>query len=102
MEGKKLLLEKSGMPALRVELDAALARVPKARAHESALLFAGIREALEHASRRAGKVVRGSKRRRCEKQRLDFDRGLKTVIEKVSGDIDVMLNALGADNAARA
>ena len=98
-EGKKLLLEKSGMPALRVELDAALARVPKARAHESALLFAGIREALEHRlaeQEKSFEVLSQTLR----KQRLDFDRGLKTVIEKVSGDIDVMLNALGADNAA--
>ncbi len=43
LEGsKKLLLERSGIPALRAGLNDALAHVPQARAHETALLFADI------------------------------------------------------------
>jgi hypothetical protein len=95
---KKLLLERSGIPSLRSTLDAALAGVPKARAYETALLFGEMRDQLnalnaeQQASREA---LLGTQTR----QRLDFDQGLKTVIEKVSGDIELMLNTLGTDHA---
>lgn len=97
-DGKKLLLEKSGIPALRTVLDTALARVPQARAHETALLFAETRAELQQL--RAGQEHSLEVLHRTQRQqRQDFDRGLKTVIEKVSGDIEAMLNALGEDNA---
>ncbi|BBU32928.1 hypothetical protein BTHE68_66620 (plasmid) [Burkholderia sp. THE68] len=98
-EGKALMLEKSGMPSLRAEIDAALARVPQARTHEKALLFGEIREelaALLAAREQEFKALRDTQRQ----QRLSFDRGLAKVIEKVSGDIETMLNALGTDHAS--
>jgi 50S ribosome-binding GTPase len=96
--GKKLLLEKSGIPALNAALRAELARVPKARAHETALLLGEIREELQQL-RAARQTSLDILRRTQQQQRLDFDRGLKSVIEKMSGNIDAMLNALHTDHA---
>jgi hypothetical protein len=98
-EGKKLLLEKSGMPLLRAALDAALAEVPNARAHETALLLGEVREELAQRLGEQEKSLHDLRRTQA-RQRLDFDQGLKRVIDKVSGDIDAMLNALGEDHAS--
>ena len=99
LEGsKKLLLEKSGIPALHATLDAELARVPAARAHETALLLGEIHaelDALGAARQKSLDILEHTQRQ----QRLDFDQGLKAVIEKVSVDIDAMLEGLGFDNA---
>ncbi|SMG42942.1 GTPase [Paraburkholderia susongensis] len=97
--GKKLLLEKSGILALRATLHSALDRVPSARAHELALVFNDIREecrTLRAAQEKSRDVLRETQ----QQQGLDFRRGLQAVIEKVGGDIDAMLNALGADHAS--
>ncbi|WP_233831716.1 GTPase [Paraburkholderia sp. ZP32-5] len=96
--GKPLLLEKSGIPALHAALHAELARVPHARAHETALLIREIDaelQLLRAAQQTSLDLLRCTQRQ----QRLDFDRGLATVIEKVAGDIDAMLNALATDHA---
>ncbi|GJH10521.1 50S ribosome-binding GTPase [Caballeronia novacaledonica] len=98
-EGKKLMLEKSGMPSLRATIDAALARVPEARAQEAALLFDETREELAQLLIAQERFVDDS-REMQRQQRVDFDHGLKSVIDKVSGDIDAMLNALGTDHAS--
>jgi hypothetical protein len=97
-EGKKLLLEKSGMPLLRIVLDSTLACVPQARAHETALLFGEIRTELE-ALLAAQKKSRDSLIELQSRQHLEFSAGLKSVIGKVSVDIEAMLDALGTDNA---
>ena len=97
--GKKLLLEKSGIPALRAALHSALERVPQARAHEVALVFNDIRE--ECRALRAGhETTLDALRETQQRQALEFRQGLKAVIEKVSGDIEAMLNALGTDHAS--
>lgn len=98
-EGKKLMLEKSGMPSLRATIDAALARVPEARAHEAALLFDETRDELAQLLIAQEKLL-DDLRDTQRQQRVDFDQGLKSVIDKVSGDIDAMLNALGTDHAS--
>jgi len=95
---KQLLLEKSGIPALHAALQAELARVPNARAHETALLMREIDEELQ-LLRAAQHTSRDLLRCTQRQQRLDFDRGLAAVIEKVAGDIEAMLNALGTDHA---
>jgi hypothetical protein len=95
---KQLLLEKSGIPALHVALQAELARVPDARAHETALLMREIDEELQ-LLRAAQHTSRDLLRCTQRQQRFDFDRGLAAVIEKVAGDIEAMLNALGTDHA---
>jgi hypothetical protein len=101
LEGdRKLLLEKSGIPALRFALDAALANVPNARAHEAALLFGEMRAELQQ--RLAGYEGRlAALRETQQRQRQDFDQGLKAVIEKVGNSIGAMLDALGTDHAIR-
>jgi hypothetical protein len=100
LEGnKKLLTEKSGIPALRIALDTAIARVPTARAHETALLFKEIRAELQRF-RAEQESSLAALRETQRRQRQDFDHGLQAVINKVSVDLEAMLNALGADNAA--
>ncbi|NML29363.1 GTPase [Paraburkholderia antibiotica] len=96
--GKKLLLEKSGIPALHVTLQTELARVPKARAQETELLFREIGTKLQQL-RAAQQTSLDLLRHTQQQQRIDFDRGLSSVIEKVAGDIEAMLNALGTDHA---
>jgi GTP-binding protein EngB required for normal cell division len=98
-EGKKLFLERSGMLLLRGELNAALDRVPTARAHESALLLRELREELAARLTRHQASLDTSKQRQVE-EKLAFDRGLKHVIAKVAVDIEAMLNALGEDYAS--
>lgn len=96
--GKMLLVERSGIPALLASVRNALDRVPQARAHEAARLSDGIRAALsEHRAAQAALLdtLRASQQR----QRADFDRGLKVVIGKAGVDIEAMLNALGTDHA---
>jgi GTP-binding protein EngB required for normal cell division len=98
-EGKKLFLERSGMPLLRGELNAGLDRVPTARAHESALLLRELREELAALMATHQASLDTSKQRQID-EKLAFDHGLKHVIAKVSGDIETMLNALGEDYAS--
>jgi hypothetical protein len=101
LEGdRKLLLEKSGIPALRFALDAALASVPNARAHEVALLFGEMRAELQQLL--AGYEGRlAALRETWQRQRWDFDQGLKATVEKVGNAIGAMLDALGTDYAIR-
>ena len=97
-EGKKLMLEKSGMPSLRILLDTALACVPQARVHEAALLFGEIRAELE-ALLAVQNQTRDALIQLQSRQQLEFSEGLKGVIGKVSVDIEAMLDALGTDHA---
>jgi hypothetical protein len=95
---KKVLLQKSGIPDLRLALAAALASVPNARAHETALLFGEIRAELQ-ALRAARAVALEALHRTQREQRQDFDDGLKAVIEKVGQVIGALLDSLGTDHA---
>lgn len=96
--GKALLLEKSGIPAMRGVLEAALARVPVARQHEAARLFDEIHEALLQV--RAEQESELAKLHQAQQQqRQTFEQGLKAVIEKVGGNIGAMLAALDSDHA---
>jgi hypothetical protein len=96
--GKTLLVERSGIPALRSKLDAALLRVPEARAHETALLFSEIfGDLVELRAQQESALAALVQTHR--QQRHEFDIGLVSVIEKVSRDIDAMLNSLGIDHA---
>lgn len=95
---KKLLQERSGIPALRAALDAALAQVPTARRHETALLLGELRDELQqHRTKQEQTLAALSEKQ--HRQRHDFDRGLRAVIEKVSVDIEAMLDKLGVDHA---
>ncbi|GAA5232213.1 GTPase [Verticiella sediminum] len=88
--GKALLVEHSGLPALRASLQTVLARVPQARTHEAALLRGEI--GAELAQRRAeGEERLGALRREQATQRLAFDAGLNAVLDKVGGDMRAYL-----------
>ncbi|RKP56006.1 GTPase [Pararobbsia silviterrae] len=96
--GKALMLEKSGIPALHAALQSELARVPEARVRETALLFGEIGEELRQLKAAQDQTLHVLKHTQRQ-QRADFDRGLKTVIDKVSGEIEAMLDALTTDHA---
>lgn len=99
LEGeKKLLIEKSGIPALHVALRAALGRVAQARIHEMFLLFREIREELQH--------LRATRQEQLQalqstwlKQRQAFDRGLEAAFDKVQMDLAPVLALSGPDQA---
>ena len=97
-EGKQLLLQKSGVPALHAELNEALNRVPDTRSFESAMLWSAIDADLQslHAlqSRTLAKL-RDTQSRKAHA----FATGLAEVIRKVSADITAMLDALKTDHA---
>jgi GTP-binding protein EngB required for normal cell division len=97
-EGKKLLLEKSGIPALRVELEKAVARVPATRSHETTVLVSEIGAELNRRRTEQQSLLDNL----CEKQRRQrsqFDAGLVAVITKVSQDIVSMLSQHSGDDA---
>ncbi|WP_322102506.1 GTPase [Paraburkholderia sp. J41] len=96
--GKTLMLEKSGFPALNAALRAALARIPQARAQETALLFGEMNGELL-ALRAAQTLTLEQLRLTRQQQAHEFERGLRAVIDKVSGEIEPVLNAFGEDRA---
>ncbi|CAB3773688.1 hypothetical protein GQ57_36085 [Burkholderia sp. MSh2] len=97
-EGKGLLLERSGVPALREELKKVITDVPTARAHETELLVDEISAQLTEL-----RAVRHTRlhalRDRQARQRHDFDAGLRAVIDKVSQDVLVALAVNRGDDA---
>ncbi|SAL87443.1 GTPase Era [Caballeronia arvi] len=98
-EGKKLFIEKSGIPQLHSELDGALGRVPAARTYETSLLFTEVRDELAQLIREREASLEAS-RSLQRQQRKAFDQGLANVIKKVGSDIEVMLEGLGEDFAS--
>ena len=96
--GKKLLLEKSGIPALQAMLRDALAEVPQARSHETALLLGEIRQALEllktEGEERLHALLHDQRW-----QRQDFDQGLVAVLDKVQSDLQPVLELNSTDQA---
>ena len=97
-EGKRLLLEKSGIPALKTELEAAFARVPAARAHETALLLSDVRAELQaclesHTARLA---------ELCDlqlRQQQDFETDLLALLATLRADMLEVVNVPGPDLA---
>jgi len=96
--GKKVLLEKSGIPALKSLLEAALAHVPQARAHETALLFGQVRQALRQLLAARTEALSALRRTQAQ-QRQDFDRGLAAVLGKVVADLLMVVDAPVEDHA---
>lgn len=95
---KKLLLEKSGIPALQAILGDALAKVPQARSHETALLLSEIRQALEFLKTEGKERLQALLSTQCW-QRQDFDQGLSTVLDKVQSDLQPVLEINCTDQA---
>jgi GTP-binding protein EngB required for normal cell division len=95
---KKLLLEKSGIPALKAALVQALARVPAARAHEAALLLGEMRGQLQRLCAERQDALAGLRRQQAQ-QRTRFDQDLAAVLGQVGGDIQTVLDVPGPDHS---
>lgn len=94
--GKALLLERSGIPALKRALQLALEGVSGARAHETALLLGETRAELEQLQRTRQGVL-ASLREKQAQQRQRFDADLLAALDKVRGDIRALLDVPGPD-----
>ncbi|QIL74246.1 hypothetical protein G7048_27650 (plasmid) [Diaphorobacter sp. HDW4B] len=95
---KKLLVEKSGIPALQSLLSQALAKVPQARAHEAATLFSSIGEELDLLLKARKKELVESLAQQHQ-QRSDFEQGLTTVFDKIAVDLQPVLEVSGTDQS---
>jgi len=96
--GKALLLERSGIPALKRALQHAITGVPKARAHEHALLLGEIRLELDRLClTRHVRLVDLCHRQAQQRQRFDSD--LREVLDKVRLNIQGLLDAPGPDHS---
>ncbi|WP_416402143.1 GTPase [Alicycliphilus denitrificans] len=95
---KLLLLEKSGIPALKAALAQALARVPTARAHEAALLLGEMRGQLQRLCAERQDALAGLRRQQAQ-QRTRFDQDLAAVLGQVGGDIQAVLDVPGPDHS---
>jgi len=99
LEGTKpLLLQRSGMPALKGALQHALDRVPQSRAHETALLLGEIREELQQLQT----LRHGQRAQLCELQAQQgqrFDHDLRAVLDQAGVDIQALLEAPGPDHS---
>lgn len=96
--GKRLLLERSGIPALQSALARALQGVPAARRHEAELLFneigAELRQ-LQAARQAALQALRAAQ----AGQRLRFDSDLVAVLDKVAESMAAVLAVPGPDHS---
>lgn len=97
-QGKQLLIEKSGIPALQAALRDALAGVPPARQHETDLLFGEILVELQQLQA-AGKLRLQELQSLAQQQRQGFDQGLAAVLDKVQNDLQPVLEVSGTDQS---
>lgn len=98
--GKQLLIERSGIPALRAALDQALRQVPQARAHESAQLKSAMHQELlqrQTALDKQSDALLGLQ----AQQRRQFDQDLGAVFDKARQDLAEVMATPGPDLALR-
>lgn len=96
--GKKLLVERSGVPALQAALRDVLATVPQARQHERALLFGEIGTELRQLHQ-SHVQQRQHLQALQVRQRQQFDQGLVAVLDKIVVDLQPVLTHEGVDPA---
>lgn len=97
-DGKTLLIQRSGIPALERILAEALAQVPAARAHETRLLQDEIRAELQTV-RSAEAETLDSLRQQQVAQRRAFDEGLETLLAAIGRDMAEIVALAGPDLA---
>lgn len=97
-EGKRLLVEKSGIPSLQTALSHAKAAVAASRQHEWRTLFAALQTAAQQHSQQAQAHWAGVQQRQ-QAQRQAFEHDLAAVLRKVEQDLQPVLNSAGADRA---
>ncbi|RZA14590.1 MAG: hypothetical protein EOP02_26290, partial [Proteobacteria bacterium] len=96
--GKALLRARSGIPALQQDLALAASRVPQARVLEATWRWNSVHAEL-NALKDARFVLLGSLRAVHSEQRERFDHDLAAVLEKVSIDIQAVLDVPGPDHS---
>lgn len=97
-EGKALLVSKSGIPALKVALGAALKRVPQARTHEKQMLLNTIRFELQQLSDSCSATLADLLRQQ-QQQRQRFDKDIIDALGKVEQDMQKTLDVSGIDHS---
>ncbi|WP_159914922.1 GTPase [Pantoea sp. 18069] len=96
--GKRLLLERSGIPALQSALKRALEGVAEARWHEAMLLFNEIQAELLQLQAARQSALQGLCHEQVQ-QRLRFDTDLIAVLDKVAESMRAVLAAPGPDHS---
>lgn len=96
--GKRLLVERSGLPALQAALDHALQQVPAARSHEAAALKAALHHDLQHREATLASQQAAARERQAQ-QRRQFDHDLQAVFDKAQDDLAEILSTPGPDLA---
>jgi len=99
--GKKLLVERSGIPALETALALAVAAVPAARAFESAWVLDGIRHDLLTRHKGLASQLENLLHRQSAERR-QFETDLDTVLRHAPEDLADVLSDPGPDLALRA
>lgn len=97
-DGKALLLERSGIPALKRAMQHALQSVPKAREHETALLLGETRAELNQLCLARHAFLTGLCTQQAQ-QRERFKSHLLAALDKVKIDIQALLEAPGPDHS---
>jgi GTP-binding protein EngB required for normal cell division len=95
--GKALLVEKSGIVALRQALELATSQVPAARRHEKAQLFAEMQQQLNQMQ--SEQYGLQQQLQQTQQQRQDFDVGLVKVLDKIRKDLQPTLDISDEDAA---
>lgn len=96
--GKALLVEKSGINALRQALQLAISQVPAARRYEKAQLFAHMQQQLNQLHDQQHNLQQQLQQTQ-QQQRQDFDQGLIKVLDKIREDLQPTLEISGEDAA---
>ncbi|ARU04472.1 hypothetical protein CCO03_07100 [Comamonas serinivorans] len=95
---KRLLLEKSGFPALKAALTQALARVPDARMHEAAVLHGELREQLGQLAADRQRALAALQAEQAA-QRTRFEHDLTAVLAQVGKGMQAVLDVPGPDHS---
>ncbi|MEG2631465.1 MAG: GTPase [Comamonas sp.] len=96
--GKQLLIERSGIPALRAALARALGQVPQARAHESAQMKSAMHQELLQRQAALRAQCTGLQQQQAQ-QRRQFDLDLDAVFDQARQDLAEVMSTPGPDLA---
>ena len=96
--GKALMLERSGLPALKATLADAIVRIPDARRHEHAALFADIGQELR-ARLAHQQAEQTALEQTGAQQRRNFDQGLRELLARLGEQLQQVIDVPGPDHA---
>lgn len=97
-ENKNLFVQRSGIPTLKEALGKALAHVPAAREHETAMRFHEVKQELAELQAVQSKQAQHLEEKQVQ-QRQAFDAGLIESLDKVALDLEDLLAHTGVDHS---